>query len=521
MTPAKNTAHSPLGKAEMRPDANPFRLTPQDEKALYASFRRLARMRDADDVRASTLLSNVVLELKRLFLLPTRHLLAGEEPATVEAALQILMTDSLLLRRGILRVIEKALARATAPNAPGNAALAAALVHLTTKARLAAAAHLAPADAADLAAELLADARKLARANLAARTMREKELGKALALGDRRSALRFAAEIEADAGPGGTAARLLGSPALDSDEPARHQPSSTAGARPTLATLPLDALEDGHIVPKAIRASLGLATHVLRMSGPIPDAIDGLLAEIALKNGLVEEDFERASRLRRNGAPILFIDELTTLTRKLVYDIWTEERRLAVVLTAAEHPVENPFRTLRIPLLRDHNRQLAHAFAVRTIPTLAEPVVGGMRLTAATGFADLLAQKPVAVPAWMRTFAQMGALRRWCARSWDQTFAEKLASVVTVTADRMPRQQRRRFFENILALIDLPVEEPAALIPVSNLELERLRESRAEFTADLARLRTLVGTKLAKLDEADKKAARRAEKPRTPAGEAQ
>ena len=119
-----------------------------------------------------------------------------------------------------------------------------------------------------------------------------------------------------------------------------------------------------------------------------------------------------------------------------------------MVLTAAEHPVENPFRTLRIPLLRDHNRQLAHAFAVRTIPTLAEPVVGGVRLTAATGFADLLAQKPVAVPAWTRTFAQMGALRRWCARSWDQTFAEKLASVVTVTAARMPRQQRRRFFED-------------------------------------------------------------------------
>ena len=512
-------------KSERR-KGNPFLMGAADEARLYAAFRREARARQTGDVRAAALLSNLVLEVKRTFMLPTRHLLTGEDPATVETALQILFSDSLLLRTGGLRVMERTFERewrrvlanrdlqTLRPSTPLQREATA--ERITTELRLQKAATFTTADAADVLARLLSDAKRLTTRVAKMNEAQSLEIRKAKALGDRRALKRIEAANRQNpsalpqGGMGSTLAKLLHAPVIQSTAVKRSTPGerpstlTTSGARPTLSTLPLDVLEDGHVVLKIVRSALGLVTHVLRIEGPIPDAIDDLLQEIATVNGLVDEDHACAANLRRNGAPILFIDELTTLTRKLVYDLWTAERRLAVILTAsdqADRPLENPFATLRIPLLRDRNRQLMHAYAVRTIPTLVEPIVGGVRLTAATGFADLRGKLSVAVPPWVRTFAQMGAVRRWTARSYDKTFAESLEAVVRVTADRMPREERRRFFENILELIDLPVEEPTALIPVSNLELDRLRQSRKDYTEDIAKLRTLVSRKLVALGD--------------------
>ena len=250
----------------------------------------------------------------------------------------------------------------------------------------------------------------------------------------------------------------------------------------------------------ALEIAKGNVPEILKDKKVVSLDLTGMIAGAKYRGDFEERIKAAIDEVKKSKDTILFIDELTTLTRKLVFDIWREERRIAVVYASADRPVENPFASLRIPFLCDRRRQLTHAYGIRTIPTLAEPIVGGVRLTAATGFADLRHGEPVAVPAWLRTFAQMGAIRRWTAKSYDKRFLTTLERRVSIAADSMTVKERRVFFENILLLIDHPVEENEAKLPVSARELDALKAARETFTNDIVRLRRLVNRALLSLE---------------------
>ena len=541
---AMKRAEAPVAAARKRrarsksAKENPFVL---DAELLLENFMKAALLRHQGDADTAKLLVNLVREIRRVLAMPLRHLLTGDETSTIEAALLILVSVSFLLRCISLKRVDAYLAlhlpkyleerlrhkagcaERTASPAESTRSGSSFSTHfsthsasksraenapldrhdlperVTTALRLSQAARLSDVEAAHVVADLFKDAKTLARQVARENDEHLRALARAKALGDTREVRRLAARIRSHGlGTGVAAARLLESPNFAVND--KQTVASLASARPSLASTPLDVIEDGHLVPKSVRLALGILTHVLRFAGPIPDRIDELLLEIAAENGLVDEALERGASIRRNGAPILFIDELTTLTRKLVFDIWREERRIAVVYASADRPVENPFASLRIPFLCDRRRQLTHAYGIRTIPTLAEPIVGGVRLTAATGFADLRHGDPVAVPAWLRTFAQMGAIRRWTAKSYDKRFLTTLERRVSIAADSMTVKERRVFFENILLLIDHPVEENEAKLPVSARELDALKAARETFTNDIVRLRRLVNRALLSLE---------------------
>ena len=94
----------------------------------------------------------------------------------------------------------------------------------------------------------------------------------------------------------------------------------------------------------------------------------------------------------------------------------------------------------------------------------------------------------------------MGAIRRWTAKSYDKRFLTTLERRVSIAADSMTVKERRVFFENILLLIDHPVEENEAKLPASTRELDALKAARETFTNDIVRLRRLVNRALLSLE---------------------
>ena len=284
---------------------------------------------------------------------------------------------------------------------------------------------------------------------------------------------------------------------------------------------PISCMEDGHLTSRDARWALGLCTTAAAVGPSHDERLSSAFARAASESGLTGEAWSEAADIWRHGRPILVIDELTTLSRKLVEDLWSAAPRLAVVYAG---PVQktNPFGWLGIPMAHDPRGELAALLLARTSPTLIEPIAGGMRITMASGLLQLRAADPAAAPSWALVMAQMGALRRAADRvllvpegrteapaadpadSANAPWREALRG-----ADRMPVSERLAFYRRFMTLFSFPT----TAFDRSNLsdsDRRRLQAHNAAFKADLQNLRSEISAEIDRLEALLK--ARRREK---------
>lgn len=157
-------------------------------------------------------------------------------------------------------------------------------------------------------------------------------------------------------------------------------------------------------------------------------------------------------------------------TIKLVHDLWLADPAIAAVNTGA--PVKgNPFATLQIPFVEDQKGYLKAFLSLSELPALVEPRLGGFTVTAATGLMRLTRLpkknrfgKGFAIPAWMRTFAEIGLLNR-------HDNALKLGT-------RLSPAVRLKFFSLYRELIRVPIEGERF---VDGPEADAIRSTRAQL----------------------------------------
>lgn len=318
------------------------------------------------------------------------------------------------------------------------------------------------------------------------------------------------------------------------------------------ALTPIACVEDGHLVPRDTRWALGLVTTASAVTLDRHRRLNAAFARAADAAGLAGDLRETAANVWQHGAPILVIDELTTLTRKLVEDLWSAAPRLAVLYLGPLQKL-NPFAWLGIPMIHDPKGEIAALLEARTAPTLIEPIVGGMRITMASGLPQLRVAKPAAAAPWVLTFAQTGVLRRAAdtmllmpegvrlARAqaaaaaqdetepteephetndaapapehrWlDPTSTEnKPWRAALLGAERMPARERLAFYRGFLTLFDFPVTafDRSGL---TDEDRQTLRTHNEAFKNDFQNLRACVEAEAERLEGLEK---RRQAKPR-------
>lgn len=251
---------------------------------------------------------------------------------------------------------------------------------------------------------------------------------------------------------------------------------------------PWAARFEGELVPKAVWRALGLVRWARSLSPERAERITILIDELFEKAGIRAEDASAGTLAFAQGRPIVFIGDFSSLSVKLVRDLWAAEPRVAVAAVgrAAEAlKAGNPLAAFRIPVIPDPLGLLAAMLAVEALPALSERITGGIRVTAPAGLPSLGLLPDTPCPQWLLTLAELGMVSRW-----DGAYAE-------VPAPKS-LQAKAAFCRAFLRLLDVPGQTPA--VPKALRGIDRAQRER--YLKDREALRCILGKELQRVEKA-------------------
>lgn len=251
---------------------------------------------------------------------------------------------------------------------------------------------------------------------------------------------------------------------------------------------PWAARFEGELVPKAVWRALGLVRWARSLSPERAERITILIDELFEKAGISAEDASAGTLAFAQGRPIVFIGDFSSLSVKLVRDLWAAEPRVAVAAVgrAAEAlKAGNPLAAFRIPVIPDPQGLLAAMLAVEALPALSERITGGIRVTAPAGLPSLGLLPETPCPQWLLTLAELGMVSRW-----DGAYAE-------VPAPKS-LQAKAAFCRAFLRLLDVPGQTPA--VPKALRGIDRAQRER--YLKDREALRRILGKELQRVEKA-------------------
>lgn len=251
---------------------------------------------------------------------------------------------------------------------------------------------------------------------------------------------------------------------------------------------PWAARFEGELVPKAVWRALGLVRWARSLSPERAERITILIDELFEKAGIRAEDASAGTLAFAQGRPIVFIGDFSSLSVKLVRDLWAAEPRVAVAAVgrAAEAvKAGNPLAAFRIPVIPDPLGLLAAMLAVEALPALSERITGGIRVTAPAGLPSLRLLPDTPCPQWLLTLAELGMVSRW-----DGAYAE-------VPAPKS-LQAKAAFCRAFLRLLDVPGQTPA--VPKALRGIDRAQRER--YLKDREALRRILGKELQRVEKA-------------------
>ncbi len=251
---------------------------------------------------------------------------------------------------------------------------------------------------------------------------------------------------------------------------------------------PWAARFEGELVPKTVWRALGLVRWARSLSPVRAERITILIDELFEKAGIRAEDASAGTLAFAQGRPIVFIGDFSSLSVKLVRDLWAAEPRVAVAAVgrAAEAlKAGNPLAAFRIPVIPDPQGLLAAMLAVEALPALSERITGGIRVTAPAGLPSLGLLPETPCPQWLLTLAELGMVSRW-----DGTYAE-------VPAPKS-LQAKAAFCRAFLRLLDVPGQTPA--VPKALRGIDRAQRER--YLKDREALRRILGKELQRVEKA-------------------
>lgn len=291
----------------------------------------------------------------------------------------------------------------------------------------------------------------------------------------------------------------------------------TADALKLPAPLPWDSFHDGHLASRRAAWALGIVRWARPADQKALMRLTAAAAALAERMDLDGAALERAAALFTARRPVVLLGQINLYTVKLVHDLWLADPSIAVVSLRPMPPKRekrdpcdpprprNPFHVFGIPFLEDPEGRIAGLLGVDHFPCLIEPRLGGFCATAATGLASLVTlprrdrrARGFAVPAWMRTLAEIGLLARWEDGGVGQTTEMHSAAV------------RLKFLSLYEELIRTPLlDERRVFGPEGeavNHVRRHLEEKRAEVIALLAEAKS---DAQAEIEETKKAQARR------------
>lgn len=251
---------------------------------------------------------------------------------------------------------------------------------------------------------------------------------------------------------------------------------------------PWAARFEGELVPKTVWRALGLVRWARSLSPERAERITILIDELFEKAGIRAEDASAGTLAFAQGRPIVFIGDFSSLSVKLVRDLWAAEPRVAVAAVgrAAEaFKSGNPLAAFRIPVIPDPQGLLAAMLAVEALPALSERITGGIRVTAPAGLPSLGLLPETPCPQWLLTLAELGMVSRW-----DGAYAE-------VPAPKS-LQAKAAFCRAFLRLLDVPGQTPA--VPKALRGIDRAQRER--YLKDREALRRILGKELQRVEKA-------------------
>lgn len=251
---------------------------------------------------------------------------------------------------------------------------------------------------------------------------------------------------------------------------------------------PWAARFEGELVPKAVWRALGLVRWARSLSPERAERITILIDELFEKAGIRAEDTSAGTLAFAQGRPIIFIGDFSSLSMKLVRDLWAAEPRVAVAAVgrAAEAlKAGNPLAAFRIPVIPDPQGLLAAMLAVEALPALSERITGGIRVTCPAGLPALGLLPDTPCPQWLLTLAELGMVSRW-----DGAYAEAPAP--------KSRQAKAAFCRAFLRLLDVPGQTPA--VPEALRGIDRAQRER--YLKDREALRRILGKELQRVEKA-------------------
>lgn len=251
---------------------------------------------------------------------------------------------------------------------------------------------------------------------------------------------------------------------------------------------PWAARFEGELVPKAVWRALGLVRWARSLSPERAERITILIDELFEKAGIRAEDASAGTLAFAQGRPIVFIGDFSSLSVKLVRDLWAAEPRVAVAAVgrAAEaFKSGNPLAAFRIPVIPDPQGLLAAMLAVEALPALSERITGGIRVTAPAGLPSLGLLPETPCPQWLLTLAELGMVSRWDG-AYDEVPAPKSL------------QAKAAFCRAFLRLLDVPGQTPA--VPKALRGIDRAQRER--YLKDREALRRILGKELQRVEKA-------------------
>ena len=251
---------------------------------------------------------------------------------------------------------------------------------------------------------------------------------------------------------------------------------------------PWAARFEGELVPKTVWRALGLVRWARSLSPERAERITILIDELFEKAEISAEDASAGTLAFAQGRPIVFIGDFSSLSVKLVRDLWAAEPRVAVAAVgrAAEAlKAGNPLAAFRIPVIPDPQGLLAAMLAVEALPALSERITGGIRVTAPAGLPSLGLLPETPCPQWLLTLAELGMVSRW-----DGAYAE-------VPAPKS-LQAKAAFCRAFLRLLDVPGQTPA--VPKALRGIDRAQRER--YLKDREALRRILGKELQRVEKA-------------------
>ncbi len=251
---------------------------------------------------------------------------------------------------------------------------------------------------------------------------------------------------------------------------------------------PWAARFEGELVPKTVWRALGLVRWARSLSPERAERITILIDELFEKAGIRAEDASAGTLAFAQGRPIVFIGDFSSLSVKLVRDLWAAEPR--VVVAAVGRAAEafksgNPLAAFRIPVIPDPQGLLAAMLAVEALPALSERITGGIRVTCPAGLPALGLLPDTPCPQWLLTLAELGMVSRW-----DGAYAE-------VPAPKS-LQAKAAFCRAFLRLLDVPGQTPA--VPKALRGIDRAQRER--YLKDREALRRILGKELQRVEKA-------------------